>query len=364
MDFILNIISYWDSVLAVILVLGGLIFFHELGHYLANRAMGIGVITFSIGMGPKLFAFKRGKTEYRLSWLPFGGYVSAVGEYSDEIEALGFTQEEAIYNRAPWQRLVLAFAGPFANLLLAWIIYVGLTFFSGLAIALPQVGEVMPNSPALAAGLQKGDMITKINETIVTDWDQVPVLIGASNGKEIRLEVERDGNPLFMNLTPKQMTRSNIFGEKESAWLLGVQVLGTVRHEELSFGQAIIQGTIQTWNMIDLTLTGLKKLVTGSVPADAVGGPILIAEMIGSQASIGIASLLMLTALISVNLGLLNLLPIPVLDGGTILFSIIEMIIRRPIPNIVQEKLMQIGAFLLISLMVFATFNDIMRWFS
>lgn len=364
MDFIITIISYWDSTLAILLVFGGLIFVHELGHYLANRAMKIGVITFSLGMGPKLWSFKRGRTEYRLSWLPFGGYVAAVGTYCDEIKELGFTENEAIYSRPPWQRLVLAFSGPFANLLLAWLIYVGLTLSTGLAIPLPQIGEIMPNSPAITAGLQKGDMIVKIDETPVTKWEQIPLIIRTSNGKNLRFEVERDNNIMVMNLTPKQITQTSALGKEETIWLLGMQALGTVRHEKLGIDQALIQGTQQTWNTIDLIFAGLKKLLTGSVAAEAMGGPLLIAEMIANQASVGIVPLLLLTALISINLGLLNLLPIPVLDGGTILFSLLEMLIRRPLPYIIQEKSVQVGAVLLISFMVFATYNDIMHWIS
>jgi len=363
MDAIFNILSYWDSALAITLVLGGLIFFHELGHFLANRAMGIGVITFSIGMGPKLCSFKKGKTEYRLSWFPFGGYVSAVGEYSKEFEDLGFTEEEAIYNRPPWQRIVLAFAGPFANLLLAWLIYVGLSFSTGLAIPLPQIGNLIADSPAISAGLERGDTVLSIGGVTLDSWQQIPEIVNTSNGKTLDFEISRDNEILNFNITPRKMTRTNIFGEDEIAWLIGVQPFGSLRHEELDFVQSIKQGSSQTWNMITLTLTGLKKLVTGSVSADNVGGPILIGQMIGEQAKAGIVSLLLLTALISVNLGLLNLLPIPVLDGGMIVFCLIEMIIRRPVPDFIQEKSMQVGAFLLISLMVFATFNDIMRWF-
>ena len=363
MEWIFNILSYWDSALAIALVLGGLIFFHELGHFLANRAMGIGVITFSIGMGPKLCSFKKGKTEYRLSWLPFGGYVAAVGEYSKEIDELGFTKEEAIYNRPPWQRIILAAAGPFANIPLAWIIYVGLSFSSGLAIALPQVGNIAPDSPAFLAGLEKGDDVLAIDGIKLDSWQQIPETVNASLGKTLNFEISRNKEIINLPITPKEMTRTNLFGEDEIAWLVGIQAFGSVRYEELNFMQAIVKGSEQTWNMITLTLTGLKKLVTGSVSADAVGGPILIGQMIGEQAKVGVVSLLLLAALISVNLGLLNLLPIPVLDGGMIVFCLIEIIIRRPVPEVIQEKSMQVGAFLLIGLMVFATFNDIMRWF-
>ncbi len=363
MQSILNLFSYWDSALAVVLVLGGLIFFHELGHFIAFRAFRVGVITFSIGMGPKIWKIKRGRTEYCLSLLPFGGYVAGVGEYSDEVESLGFTQEDAVTSRPAWQRLIIAAAGPLMNLLIAWLIYWGLTAANGMAVTQPHVGAVMPNSAAAAAGIHPGDMITAIDGIPVTRWGQVPETVGASDGRELVVEVERMGQRHSFRMTPTRSERQNIFGETEIAWLIGVQASGAVRYEEKGFFESALLGLRQTWNMIDLTLTSVKKMITGSVAAESVGGPIMIAQMLGEQAKVGIVPLLLLAALISVNLGLLNLFPIPVLDGGAIVFCLIEMIVRRPVPEKVQEWLMRIGAGLLIALMVFATFNDVMRWF-
>ncbi len=363
MQSILQFFSYWDSALAVVLVFGGLIFFHELGHFIAFRFFGVGVITFSVGMGPKLWGFKSGKTEYRLSWLPFGGYVSGVGEYSNEVESLGFTQEEAVNHRPAWQRLLIAFAGPFMNLLIAWLVYWGLTAVMGMAIALPQVGGILQDSAAMQVGLRPGDLITAIDGVDVDRWIQVPEIVGASGGKTLTVEVERGGEHLRFFLTPLHSERTNIFGEKETAWLIGVQASGAVRYEKKGFFESARLGLIKTWNVVDLTYTGLKKMITGAVAADSVGGPLLIAEMIGKQAQVGMVPLLLLGALISVNLGLLNLLPIPVLDGGAILFCLIEIVIRRPVPEKVQDWAMRGGAALLIVLMIFATFNDILRWF-
>lgn len=363
MQTLLHYLSYWDAALAVVLVFGGLIFFHELGHFIVFRVFKVGVITFSIGMGPKLCSFKRGKTDYRLSWLPIGGFVAGVGEYSDEVESLGFTQEESVNSRPAWQRLIIAFAGPLMNLVIAWLIYWGLTLSMGMAISQPHVGGVMENSAAHQAGILPGDMITAIDGIKIDRWSLVPETVGASDGRELTVEVERDGKAMSFTMTPTRSERTNIFGETEVAWLIGVQASGMVRYEEKGFLDSARLGLLQTWNMIDMTLTSLKKMVTGSVAADSVGGPILIAQMLGQQAQAGIVPLLLLTALISVNLGLLNLFPIPVLDGGTILFCLIEMLIRRPVPEKVQDLSMRIGAGLLIALMVFATFNDVMRWF-
>ncbi|MCH5276399.1 MAG: RIP metalloprotease RseP [Desulfovibrionaceae bacterium] len=364
MDFLLHIFTaYGVPALAVVLVLGGLIFFHELGHFIANRSMGIGVVTFSLGMGPRLWGFTRGKTEYRLSWLPIGGYVSAVGEYSDEVEELGFTAEEAVCNRPAWQRLIMAFAGPFANLLLAWLLYWGITFACGLAVTLPVVGGIMEGSAAQEAGLQPGDSIVSIDGRPVDRWGQVPQYVGESGGKTLSVGIRRGDELLALSMTPRRMARTNLFGEEESAWLIGVQASGATRYEPQGFWASAAIGLQRTWAIIDFTLTSLKKLIAGSVPADSVGGPILIAQMLGDQAQMGLVPLLLLAALISVNLGLLNLLPVPVLDGGVILFCLIEIILRRPVPEKIQDWAMRFGVALLTLLMVFATFNDVMRWF-
>ncbi|MBQ8172616.1 MAG: RIP metalloprotease RseP [Mailhella sp.] len=363
MQSLLHIFSYWDSALAVVLVLGGLIFFHELGHFIAFRAFKVGVITFSIGMGPKIWKVKRGRTEYCLSLLPFGGYVAGVGEYSDEVESLGFTQEDAVTSRAAWQRLIIAAAGPLMNLLIAWLIYWGLPASMGMAVSQPQVGGILPSSAAEAAGLQPGDMIRAIDGVKVDSWGQVPDIVGASGGKSLLVEVERNGQTSTFTMTPTRRERTNIFGETEIAWLIGGQASGSVRYEDKGFVESCWLGLKQTWHMIDVTLTSVKKMVTGAVAAESVGGPIMIAQMLGEQAKVGIVPLLLLAALISVNLGLLNLFPIPVLDGGAIVFCLIEMVLLRPVPEKAQEWLMRIGAGLLIGLMVFATFNDVMRWF-
>ena len=235
MDILFTVLSYWDSALAVILVLSGLIFVHELGHFLANRALGVGVITFSLGMGPRLWGFTRGKTEYRMSWFPFGGFVAAVGEYDDRVEEIGFTQNEPINQRPAWHRLCMAFAGPLANLLTAWLLYWGITFTSGLAIPLPEVGAVMPDSAAAEAGLLPGDIILAVDGREVDNWNMIPLYVGDSAGKELRLDVRRNRETFTTHLTPRRMTRTNIFGEEENAWLIGIRTSGAVRHEERGF---------------------------------------------------------------------------------------------------------------------------------
>ena len=363
MQQIIHYLSYWDSALAIVLVFGGLIFFHELGHFIAFRAFRVGVITFSIGMGPKAWGIKKGKTEYRISWFPIGGFVAGVGEYSKDVESLGFSQEESVASRPAWQRLLIAFAGPFMNLVIAWLIYWGMIAAMGMDIPLPQVGGIVKGSAAEQAGMLPGDMITHIDGIAIERWLQVPEIVGASGGRQLAVQAERNGATMRFDIVPRRSERVNIFGETETAWLLGVQASGKVRFEKKGFAESALLGLRQTWHMIDLTLTSIKKMIFGSVPADSVGGPILIAQMLGEQAKAGFTPLMLLAALISVNLGLLNLFPIPILDGGAILFCLIEILIRRPVPEKVQEWSMKAGGALLIALMVFATFNDIMRWF-
>ncbi len=358
-----TIFSFTGQALAVIFVLGTLIFIHELGHFLMARYLKIGVITFSLGFGPKILSYTKDKTTYCLSLIPLGGYVSAVGEYSDEVESLGFTQEEAVTDRPPLHRLLLALAGPVANLLLAFFFYWIIAFSAGSAVALPKIGNVIADSAAFMAGIESKDTILRIGENEIQVWDDIPNSVAKTQGQPVEVEFLRADMIYTVIVTPRESLRTNIFGEEEKAFLLGITPSGETLHLPLGFFESFVEAYKQTIFTIDMTITGITKLVTGSVSADNVGGPILIAQIVGEQAKVGIIPLLMLAALISINLGLLNLLPIPVLDGGTILFSIIEMIIRKPINERVQENLMKVGGFFLISLMVFATFNDVMRFF-
>ncbi|HBV42049.1 MAG TPA: RIP metalloprotease RseP, partial [Desulfovibrio sp.] len=239
MDFIISIFSHLDSVIAIILVLGGLIFIHELGHFLAFRSLGVGIVTFSIGMGPKIWGVKKGKTTYQIAAFPFGGYVAAVGEYSKDVEEIGFTQEEAVSNRPAWQRMYFAFAGPFANLLTAWAIYTLLAFTSGMNILLPQVGALLPDSPAMSAGLQEKDLIVAIDGKTVSSWNEVPDIVNNSGGKTMKFTIERNNENMDVLIDPQKMPRLNIFGEEEIAWLIGIQPMGTVRTEELGFAASL-----------------------------------------------------------------------------------------------------------------------------
>ncbi len=350
-----------QSIFYVLVVLGGLIFFHELGHFLMGRAFGMGVSTFSLGFGPKLLKYTRGKTEYCLSLIPLGGYCALVGEEVDAELPEGFTKEESFALRPAWQRLLVVIAGPFANVLLAWLLCWGLAYGYGQQYILPVVGAVLENSAAAEAGLQPKDRILKINGLEIDNWSTMATSIEESKGKPMNVDIERDDNILNLTLTAKTMSRKNIFGETVESYAIGIHAANEVHHSPVGFFEAAKVGAIRTWDMVVFTWTGFVKLFQRVVPLDQVGGPIMIAQMVGQQAELGLAPVLGLAALISINLGILNLLPIPVLDGGHIVFYTIEMIIRRPVSGKLRHILTQIGFFLLIALMLLATFNDIWR---
>lgn len=354
------------TIISVIIVLGGLIFFHELGHFLMARVLGMGVSTFSLGFGPKILKHKWGKTEYAISLVPLGGYVALVGESDPADIPQGFSMAESFALRPAWQRLLVIASGPVANILLAWLLCWALAFGWGTLVMQPVIGAVQPDSPALRAGLIAGDRIEAINGKPIESWDQMSETITASNGQPMQIEVLREekGMPaetLHFELTAEKSTRKTIFGEDETAWLIGVRAGNAVSTRPESFWEAARAGALQTWTMVDLTWKSFVKLAQRVVPLDQVGGPIMIAQMVGEQAHHGLAGLLGLTALISVNLGILNLLPIPVLDGGQIVFCFYEMLFHRPAPVKAQEYATKIGLILLLGLMALATFNDIWR---
>lgn len=364
------------TVVAVIVVLGGLIFFHELGHFSVARVLGMGVSTFSLGFGPKLLRHTWGKTEYALSLVPLGGYVALVGESDPAEIPEGFTKEESFALRPAWQRFLVVAAGPVANILLAWLLCWVLALGWGTPVPLPQVGGVVKDSPADKAGLLPGDTVLEVDGIAVESWRAMADVIAASNGRPLQLLLSRpeataegrkgaEEEPrtvaIRVELTPQRSVRKTIFGEDEEAWLIGISSSGAVRLVEHGITDAASAALRQTLEMLDLTWKSFVKLAERVVPLDQVGGPIMIMQMVGQQANEGLAGLLMLTALISVNLGILNLLPIPVLDGGTLVFCVIEMCFRRPVHEKVQVYATRMGLALLVLLMLLATYNDVWR---
>ncbi|WP_045218129.1 RIP metalloprotease RseP [Desulfonatronum thioautotrophicum] len=352
-----------QSVFAIILVLGVLIFFHELGHFLVARLFRIGVPVFALGFGPKIFGFKYGATEYQLRAVPLGGFVKLAGESPEEELAEGIGRESSFSLRPPWQRILVVAAGPVFNFVLAVFIYWGLFWTHGQQELLPVVGQVLEDSPAQVADLRDGDRILSVNGRDILFWSELAESIQQSEGQTMQLAVERDNQIVSIAAQPRVEVRQNLFGEDIKLAMLGITASGETQSIALGPGTALVAGAEQTWTIITLTVQGIIKLIERIIPADNIGGPILIAQLVSEQASEGLTNLLALTALISINLGLLNLLPVPVLDGGHILFYTIEAITGKPLNPRMQEIAYKIGIAFLIALMTFAVFNDIHRFF-
>jgi regulator of sigma E protease len=349
---------------AVILVFGGLIFFHELGHFVVARFFNVGVKTFSLGFGPVLASFKRGKTLYQIAAIPLGGFVSLVGMGPSEDVPGEFTAEESFSQRPAWQRFCVIAAGSIFNLLLAWIICWGIMWANGRTLIPPVIGEILPHSAAAESPLQTGDTIISLNGISISRFGDIPPIVQRSQGNEISIVARQPDDALItLIVKPTLLSLPTTDGRSVETWGIGIRP-GEVERQTFGFIAAGREGMIEAKNMVVFIWRALGDLVSRKVAFDNVGGPILIAQVIYQQADHGLISVLLLAALISVNLGVLNLLPIPVLDGGHLLFLLVEMVTGRKIPEKVQEKAMMVGLFLLLTLILFATFNDVMRIFN
>lgn len=450
------------SIFAFVVVLGVLIFFHELGHFLVARLFGVGVEKFSLGFGPRLFGKTVGITDYRVSAIPLGGYVKMVGDEPDaeidpELIPQSFTHKHV------FKKILIVAAGPLFNLLLAVIIYAGFFFFvgtedirpvinhvddespaavaglktgdvivsidgdtvvswsdinrlveagqgrsvkitarrgenvftvdvaprtkvtkdilgddvayydagfSGLPPLQAVVGDVADGYPAKKAGMRKGDRIVAINGRPIDDWNAMKEVISNSKGAPLAVQVVREGETRTFEIVPVLFSEENLLGEKVDSYRIGISTPGitipeadriTIKHGPF---QAVWQGVDQTYQICRLTLLSIGKLIKGTVSTKTLGGPIMIAEMAGQQAREGLTNLIFFIAVLSINLAVLNFLPIPVLDGGHLLFFFIEAAMGRPVNTRMREIAQQAGIFILIMLMIFVFYNDITRIFS
>jgi len=371
------------TVVYAIIVLGVLIFVHESGHFLLAKIMGVRVEKFSLGFGPKLIGTKIGETEYLLSAFPLGGYVKMFGEggfiegsetnhqpengttqsAADDLGELTEYEKSRSFSHKPvLARIAIVVAGPVFNLLFAWLIFMVICTM-GVPTMTTRIGDALKDKPAAKAGMQKGDVITAINNKPTKQWEQIAEGVAASKGQPLTVTAKRESRDLTFTITPEPRISKNLFGENVNGYAIGVASAGEIVAKQYGPSQAIIVGSEQTWKVIELTVMSLVKMAQRVVPMDSVGGPIMIAKMAGEQASAGGASFLAFMALLSINLGVLNLLPVPVLDGGHLLFYFMELIFRRPVPQKVREYAQQIGMALLLGLMVLAFYNDIVRYF-
>ena len=347
------------TIIATVIVLGVLIFVHELGHFLMAKKSKVGVLTFSLGFGPKLLGKKIGETQYQLSLVPLGGYVKMVGEepgekVPPELAAKSFSTQPVS------KRLGIVFAGPFFNFLFA-IVAFAIVFMVGMPALLPEIGEVKPDYPAFQAGLLKGDRILEANGSPLKRWEDLAQIIHDSSDRPLILKVERDKKIFQLTVTPQVSTQKNLFGDEVQVGLIGISPSGNSFTERFDPFTAFYKATIQSWRIAELTVVSIIKIIEGKISAKTIGGPILIAQLAGQQAKAGTLSLIIFMAVISINLVILNVLPIPVLDGWHLLIFLVEGIMGRPVSLKLRERAQQIGIFLIILIMLLVFYNDLSR---
>ena len=349
------------NIFAFIIVLGVLIFFHELGHFLVARLFGVGVEKFSLGFGPRVFGKKIGITDYRVSAIPLGGYVKMVGEEPDtEIDPndipISFTHKHV------FKRILIVAAGPFFNFLLAAVIFFVMFQIYGIFVLKPSVGSVLDGKPAQKAGLMKGDIIVAIDGTRVERWEEMAHLIALSDGRKIQVTVRRGSSEFGVSIVP-ELKIDKIFGVEIKSYIIGIGSGSDGFVKKLNPFQAFSESISETWKWTKRTVTGVARLIKGTESVKTIGGPILIAQIAGHYAKQGVVSLSYFIAMISITLAIINFLPIPVLDGGHLLFFFIEAVTGRPVSVKVREVAQQAGMFILLMLMIFVFYNDITRIF-
>ncbi|HTR16860.1 MAG TPA: RIP metalloprotease RseP [Acetobacteraceae bacterium] len=354
------------TLIAFAVVLGVLVFIHEMGHYLAARWRGVHAEAFSIGFGRPLVSWtdRRG-TVWKISALPLGGYVKLHGMANPaeigEQDQSAFQAGRTFFEKSVLSRAIVVAAGPLANFALAIVLFAVLFASVGMSVPLPVVGEVLAGSAAAEAGLAKGDRIEAIAGTPIRDFQGIQAIVARSPDQSLPLTVSRDGK----TLTLTAHVHARVSGG-ERIGMLGISS-GAVETHRLGPVQAIFAGTTQTWSMTRQTLVGLWHIIASGHGTDELGGPLRIAQLSGQVAELGVASLVNFVAVLSINLGLLNLFPIPVLDGGHLLFFLAEALRGRPLPLRAQEYGYRAGFALIAGLFVFATLNDlthlgVFRW--
>ncbi len=353
---------------AFLVVLTVLVFVHELGHYLSARRNGVKVQIFSIGFGPELLGWTdRAGTRWKLSLVPIGGYVKMFGDADaasmpvEAVEEMTEAQKAvSFFHKRLMQRAEIVAAGPAANFLFAIVVLAGFFMTVGQPFTPADIGEVIPGSAAERAGFQPKDKIVAINGQTIERFEDIQQIVGLDDGEPLQVQVRRNGQELTLTATPSVEEEKDIFGNVHRIGRLGIKRTGTefVRRDPVS---AVWRAVGETWNIAAGTLQAAGQMVTGRRTADELGGPIAIAQMSGAVARIGVVDLIRFMALLSVNLGLINLFPIPILDGGHLLFYAAEAIRGRPLGQRAQEYGFRLGLALVLTLMIFVTWNDLVH---
>lgn len=361
--------SLWGYLIPFLFVLTIVVFFHELGHFSVARWFGVKVDVFSIGFGREIFGWNdRHGTRWKVSWIPLGGYVKFAGDENaasvpdrDKLAAIPEEQKAGLFHFKPLhQRAAVVAAGPFANFILAIVIFASVFMFAGRQVSTPLVGEVVEGSPAAAAGFLPGDMIVSIDGSSVQSFEDIQIYVSTTPAT-MTFVVERDGDQLTLVATPQINEITDRFGNVHKVPQLGIRQGGASEVVRSNPVAAVWQGVKHTGFVVEQTFAYIGRMITGRESADQLRGPIGIAETSGQIATAGIVALMMLTGLLSVSIGLLNLFPVPLLDGGHLLYYAVEAVRGRPLGEEAQEYGFRIGLALVMTLMIFATWNDLSR---
>jgi len=352
-----------------LIVLTVLVFVHELGHYLVARRNGVRIETFSIGFGPELFGWwDRAGTRWKFSAIPLGGYVKMFGD-SDATSTLptaGLAELSAAERAVSFpgkrlgQRAAIVAGGPLANFAFAIVVLALLFMTYGQPFTPAKVGEVMSGSAAEAGGIRAGDTVVRIDGQAIERFEDILQVVQPSPNVPLTIVVSRDGKLVTLHVTPRLVTETDRLG-RHQVGRLGIRV-GAIQYVRRNPASAVVRSVEETWNLSATTLKGVWQMVIGRRSADELGGPLLIAQVSGQAMQLGIGPLLWWIAVLSVNLGLINLFPVPVLDGGHLLFYAAEAIRGKPLGERAQEFGFRVGLALVLTLMVFATWNDLVRW--
>ena len=351
-----------DSILAFLVVLGVLVFIHELGHYLAARMVGVHVETFSIGFGKAIASWTdRQGTVWKLAWLPLGGYVKLHGQerpedVTSDVQAL-WQEGRTFHEKQVAARAFVVAAGPLANFLLAAVLFAGLYATLGKPVAPERtdppavIGDVVASSAAFKAGLKVGDRILSIEGKPIERFSELQAMVSAAPGQTVAMRVLRGNSEISASATIEARGTTGILGVRSAA--------PPPVFEPVGLGASLVGGVVRTWDVSAQTLAGLWQMITAQRGTEELGGPLRIAQLSGQVAQLGVASLVSFIAVLSVNLALINLFPIPILDGGHLLFYLAEAIRGKPLPPRAQEYGMRAGLAVILALFVFATWNDL-----
>ena len=364
MAFIHGITGYF---LPFVIILTLLVFVHEMGHFLIARRNGVKVEVFSIGFGPELFGWTaRSGTRWKISALPLGGYVKMFGDTdaassgADERPMTPEEQKVSFHHKRVGQRAAIVAGGPLSNFLFAILLLSVLYMTVGQPYTLPAIDSVQPDSAAAAAGMQPGDTVKSIDGTQIGRFEDLQRIIQANPGAKMDVVVARDGKDVSLTVTPAVHEFTDHFGNHQRVGLLGV-TSNQMRMIKRDPGTAIVESVKETWNLCVGTLKAIGQMIAGTRGTEEIGGILRIASMSGQVAQDGLASAVWFVALLSINLGLINLFPIPVLDGGHLMFYAAEALRGRPLGKRVQEYGSMAGLAAVLALMVFATWNDLVQ---